>query len=43
MERHVEKNEHFRHFLLYGFNRAFKTLEAARNICAVYGEDYITK
>jgi hypothetical protein len=36
----VEKNEHFRH-LLYEFSRGSKAAEAARNICAVYGEDSI--
>jgi plasmid stabilization system protein ParE len=34
----LEKNEHFRH-LLYEFSRGSKAAEAARNICAVYGED----
>jgi hypothetical protein len=35
----VEKNEHFRHLVLYEFNLGSKATEAARNICAVYGED----
>jgi hypothetical protein len=39
----VEKNEHFRHLLLYEFNRGSKAAEAARNICAVYGEDSIAE
>jgi DNA modification methylase len=36
-----KKNEHFRH--LYEFNRGSKAEEAARNICAVYGEDSIAE
>jgi hypothetical protein len=43
MECQVEKNEHFRHLLLYEFNRGSKAAEAARNICDVYGEDSIAK
>jgi hypothetical protein len=43
MECQVEKNEHFRHLLLYEFNRGSKAAEAARNICAVYGEDSIAE
>jgi hypothetical protein len=39
----VEKNEHFRHLLLYEFNRGSKAVEAARNISAVYGEDSIAE
>jgi hypothetical protein len=39
MECQVEKNEHFRHFLLYELNQGSKAAEGARNICAVYGED----
>jgi hypothetical protein len=39
----VEKNEHFRHLLLYEFNRGSKAAEAARNICAVYGEDPVAE
>jgi hypothetical protein len=42
MECQVEKNEHFQH-LLYEFNRGSKATEAARNICAVYGEDSIAE
>jgi hypothetical protein len=37
----VEKNEHSRHLFLYEFNRGSKAAEAARNICAVYGEDLL--
>ena len=33
----MEKLEHFRHILLFKFNRGAKAAEAARNICAVYG------
>jgi hypothetical protein len=43
MECQVEKNEHSRHLLLYEFNRGSKAAEAARNICAVYGEDSIAE
>ena len=39
MECQVDKNEHFRHHLLFAFNRGAKTTEAAREISAVYGED----
>ena len=37
----MEKLEHFRHILLFEFNRGTKAAEAARNICAVYGENAI--
>jgi hypothetical protein len=43
MECQVEKNEHFRHLLLYEFNRGSNAAEAARNICAVYGDDSIAE
>jgi hypothetical protein len=43
MECQVEKNKHFRHLLVYEFSRGSKAVEAARNICAVYGEDSITE
>jgi hypothetical protein len=43
MECQVEKNEHFRHLLLYEFNRGSKATEAAQNICAVYGEDSVAE
>jgi hypothetical protein len=43
MECQVEKNEHFRHVFLYEFSRGSKAAEAARNICAVYGEDSISE
>jgi hypothetical protein len=36
-------NEHFRHLLLYELNRGSKAAEAARNICAIYGEDSIAE
>ena len=39
----VEKLEHFRHTLLFEFNRRSKAVEAARNICAVYGNNAIEK
>jgi hypothetical protein len=43
MECQVEKNEHFRHLLLYEFGRGSKPSEAARNICVFYGEDSIAE
>ena len=42
MECQVEKKEHFRHLLLFAFNHDgedAKATKAAREICAVYGED----
>jgi hypothetical protein len=39
MECQVNKNEHFGHHSLYEFNRGSKAAEAARSICAVYGEN----
>ena len=41
MECQVDKREHFRHILLFEFNKGMKAAEAARSICAVYGEDAI--
>ena len=41
MECQVEKLEYFRHILLFEINRGAKAAEAARNICAVYGENAI--
>jgi hypothetical protein len=43
MECQVEKNEHFRHLLLYEFNRGSRAAEVTRNICAVYVEDSIAE
>ena len=37
----MEKLEHFRHILLFDFNRGAKAAEAARNICTVYGDNAI--
>ena len=37
----MEKLEYFRHILLCEFNRGAKAAEAARNICAVYGDNVI--
>ena len=37
----MEKLEHFRHILLFEFYRGTKAAEAARNICAVYGDNAI--
>ena len=39
MECQVEKNVHFRHLLLFAFNRGFTAAKAAREICVVYGEN----
>ncbi|KAJ4431619.1 hypothetical protein ANN_20218 [Periplaneta americana] len=39
MEYHVEKVEHFRHIFIFEFNRGSKAAAAARNICAVYGDN----
>ena len=41
MECQVEKLEHFRHILLFEFNRGAKVPGVARNICAVYGDNTI--
>jgi hypothetical protein len=38
MECQVEKNENFRHLLLYKFNRGSKAAETSRNICALNGD-----
>jgi len=35
MECQVEKNEHFRHLLLFAFNQGSKTAKAARDIWEV--------
>jgi hypothetical protein len=42
LECQVDKKDHFRHLLLFAFNRDgkdAKAAQAAREICAVYGED----
>ena len=41
MECQVEKLEHFRHILLFEFNRGAKAAEAARSICAVFEDNVI--
>ena len=41
MECQVEKLEHFRHIILFEFNRGAKEEEATKNICAVYGDNVI--
>lgn len=41
MECQVDKNEHFRHHLLFAYNRGAKAADAARELCAVYGEGAI--
>ncbi|KAL6429521.1 hypothetical protein ACFW04_008300 [Cataglyphis niger] len=43
MECQVEKNEHFRHLLLFAFNQSSKAAKAARDICAMYGEGAIAE
>lgn len=43
MECQVEKNLHFRHILLFEFNRGANAAEAAKSICCVYGEGAITE
>ena len=43
MEPQVDKNDHFRHLLLFEFNKRSNASQAARNICAVYGEDSINE
>ena len=37
----MEKLERLQHILLFEFNRRVKASEAARNICAVYGDNAI--
>ena len=37
----MEKLEHFQHILLFEFNRGTKEAQAARNICAMYGDNAI--
>ena len=39
MDCPVDQKQHFRHLLLFAFNRRQKAAEAARDICDVYGED----
>ena len=41
MKCQVEKLVQFQHMLLLEFNRGAKTAEAARNICALYGDNAI--
>ena len=41
MECQVEKMKHFRHILLFEFNRGVKAAKAARNICALYTDNAI--
>ena len=42
MECQVETNLHFRH-LFFAFNQGFNASKAARDICAVYGENAIAE
>ena len=37
----MNKLEHFQHILLFEFSRGVKAMEAARNICAMYGDNAI--
>ena len=37
----VEKNEHYRHILLFSFNKGCKAAEAAQDICTAYGDGAI--
>ena len=37
----MEKLEHFRHILLFEFNRGAKVAEVARNICTMHGDNAI--
>ena len=39
LECQVQKLEHFQNILLFEFNRGVKAAEAARNICAMYGDN----
>ena len=41
MEYQLEKLEHFRRIFLFEFIRGERAAEAARNICAVYGDSAI--
>ena len=41
MECEVEKLEHYQHIFPFEFNRGTKVVEAARNICTVYGDNAI--
>ena len=43
MELQVDKKEHLRHLILFEFNRGSNGADAARNICAVYGEGFTNK
>ena len=41
MDCQVNKKSHFRHLLLFAFNRDQKASEVTKDICVVYGEDAI--
>lgn len=43
MDCQVEKKTHFRHLILFAFNRGQNASEAAKEICAVYGKDAIAE
>lgn len=43
MECQVDKNEHFRHLLLFHCNQHLSAAEAARLICSVYGEKAVSE
>ena len=38
MECQVDKHQHFRHLLLFAFNRGIEAADTAWKICEVYGE-----
>ena len=39
----MEKLEHFRHIRLFEFIRGAKVVEAARNICTMYGGQWLQR
>lgn len=43
MDYQVEKNFTFRQLFLFAFNRSFKATNAAHDICAIYGGNYLEK
>ena len=43
MDCQVNKKSHFRHLLLFAFNRGQKASEVTKDICAVYEEDAIAE
>ena len=43
MDCQVNKKSHFRHLLLFAFNRYQKAGKVTKDICVVYGEDAIAE